>query len=329
MHVLVGFVLACLGLSANAQFCNDVLVAPSFCHNIDQQKCEQDRDYLGCDAIDYCYPRETPNGCPLNCPPICNATELFCLGNSGQDGCPKPHTCIPKVDPVTGCNNHCPPQCLSSQQVCPGLWKDCRGSSEPCCRPAPFCHSKDQQCPDQTFNPEGCPIIELELQYLTCSPGSMPCSGGHDMFGCPLKPYCHNKPQIATHCTPYCPAACNRLFEVACPKTYDLNGCEEPPTCSRFVDQCPKNKHTPDTGCPLFKPSSCPDGKQSCLSAPVYKKVLAPVDDFVLHGGNNICDQAPTCEPAVVQGFRKECPAFCPVHCVMVSSTSVLLGRFH
>ena len=311
----------CLGLD----ICDNVIVPPALCAKEGQKQCPKEKDAFGCDTGNFCYPTHTNNECPLNCPPVCSKDEIFCFGTTNDRNCPTNHTCIPKTDPTTGCPNYCKPQCNAGYRICPGIRRNCKGKSEPCCTPASHCVSKDEECQNQIFNEDGCPILPEDADARKCyADTEMPCIHGNDEFGCPRPMYCHKVSNEQAGCTPHCPAACNLWYELSCPKTYDLNGCQEKPTCSRYQAQCPENKHIKITGCPTTKSiKTCTDGHTLCPFAPVTKQQLAPEGFILLQGeGERACHlPGGTCKPIEDTNEKSDtfgCPLHCPEHCTKV-----------
>ena len=257
------------GLDQMDNVCRGVLVAPDLCAG-DQQLCPQEPDTFGCDAGNFCFPNRTSTGCKLSCPPVCKGDKIFCMGTLQSNGCMSQHVCKPRIDPITGCLNHCDLTCPEGQLMCKGVRKNCCGQRDQCCPQEPTCA---EECPPQTVDIQGCP--KIENQQLYCLGQQQQCLGGKDIDGCRLPNFCGIPEINDDRCTPFCPADCNLLFEMPCPPTFDLNGCKEKPTCSRFKDQCPPNKHLAHTGCPIrntLSEGDCnPDTEITCTPDPVYK----------------------------------------------------------
>ena len=310
------------GIHDETDFCSEAMIPPELCSN-NQQLCPQEPDEFGCDTADFCFPRTDKSGnCPIECPPACGAGEIFCMGLMQSNGCIAPHTCKDRHDPVTGCQNFCDIKCGNGEKMCPGVKEECCGVRNECCAPQPVCVPEGDDCPRQDFDSDGCPIIRTETTQCD-DQGQMVCSGGFDHNGCALPNYCYTPDvNIPEHCSVHCPAACNLLYEHACPPTFDINGCPNEPTCSRFEVQCPGSGHMPDTGC-LFSDYNyrvvCNNREQICTPDPVYKKTFAPAD-IAVHRPNTICERAPTCENRMMTGRKHHCAAYCPTQCVQVNS---------
>lgn len=293
--------------------CNNT-IAPSLCAD-DQQECTQDVDEFGCDAGTYCFPT-VANGCFVFCPLTCKLGEIFCQGVIQPDGCPSPPKCLPRYDPETGCLNHCDIECPAGFVACAGIREDCCGARKECCKPAPSCIEEVVGCTRQNVDEEGCPFFHFEP--TSCNPPQIHCEGGHDQNGCTKPSYCHMPPYRDDHpnCTNFCPAACNLLFEYACPTNYDINGCANPPTCMMFGGQCPENKHFEYDGCPIEPRQNCTDDQTRCYHGMVYKSELTAEEVFE---PLTLCSLESTCINAFGAGDNEGCIQPCPTDCRRVT----------
>ena len=124
----------------------------------------------------------------------------------------------------------------------------------------PHCH-KGHTCVEANgprMCPESCPCTDNQISCQTPNP---------DPLACPEPVMCLEKTtqgSFGQECQARCPVTCD-ANQVACPLTYDCDGCEEDQVCADDLSQCPVSAFTME-GCPNEQePSYDPQYELLCV----------------------------------------------------------------
>ena len=144
-------------------------------------------DEKGCSLQDFCVHINTV------CPTVCSDfyEEMLCPGPyDPYYDIHMPDECHPSVYYTSKnriCPGNCPTYCNNDEMWCPGLVDEMGCPGPDSCVPFGI------ECPSNGRDSDGCmmPTDDPNDPWnIMCAENEMPCGGDHDMYGCPLPPYC-------------------------------------------------------------------------------------------------------------------------------------------
>ena len=252
------------------EYCPGNSVCPTICQ-ADEVLCPcscEDED--GCKLPDTCVTQDRDiHGelCTVQCPLDCDEDEVYCPGQTTENGCKDLDTCEQKsikqwgVDEGGYCPGFCPVQCKQNEILCPVQYDPCDGCpTEPVCRPKHI-DVNGEFCPDESAS-HGCPKLCFDNEIEGRSPNNQVlCHVHEDATGCKPEAKCYQKPKDDNdefcYASSVCPVKCQE-DEIQCSSGIDSVGCAREPLC------IPKGTDRDGNLCDLECSPICPSGQKFC-----------------------------------------------------------------